>query len=248
MSLVSWIGQRRYGRSGFSDDALMITTQHSWWIRSLVLGAAVLAAPAARAQLQDADREKWERVPDLLAALELKPGMRVADVGAGDGFYTERIARVVCPAGRVTAVDINEPALAKLKERVRLAGLSNVDAILGDPANPRLDSETYDAVLVYNSYHEMTEHESMVQHMYRALKPGGRLVMVEPIHEKNRALSRKEQIAIHEISLGIADSELAAAGFEVRAKNGSFIRFTDEADPGGFWLLVAVRPLAKTKP
>lgn len=207
-----------------------------------VLIAALLAVSQLDAQLQDADREKWERVADLLAALDLNPGMHVADVGAGDGFYSERIARVVGPAGRVSAVDISEKALTKLTERTNQAGLTNVDAVLGLPADPRLDSGAYDAVLIYNSYHEMAEHKAMLLHIFRALKPGGRLVMVEPIHDKNRSLPRDKQVATHEISLEMVESELAAAGFEVRHKDASFIRFTDVANPGSFWLVVSIRP------
>lgn len=213
-------------------------------IATLLLAAALLATSGPPAQLQDADREKWERVPDLLAALELKPGMRVSDVGAGDGFHTVRIARAVGPGGRVTAVDISEQALTKLKERVNRAGIVNVDAVLGLPADPRLDPCAYDATLVYNSYHEMAEHQSMLRQMFRALKGGGRLVMAEPIHEKNRGLSREKQVATHEISLEIVGLELAAAGFKVHRKDESFIRFTDAANPGGFWLVVTVRPRA----
>ena len=209
---------------------------------ALALVSGLLAVAELYGQERDADREKWESVGKLLGALQLEPGKRVADIGAGDGFYTDRIARAVAPAGRVTAVDISEKALGRLKDRVSQAGLTNVDVVLGQPADPLLETGAYDAVLVYNSYHEMTEHRSMLRRIYQALKAGGRLVLVEPIHDKNRNLSRQDQIATHEIALEIVASELATAGFEVREKDESFIRFTDTANPGGFWLVVATRP------
>jgi len=212
------------------------------------LGAAKgKSASAASAQLDDASREKWERVPQLLAALGLEPGHRVADVGAGDGFYTERIAMRVGSSGRVRAVEISERSLAKLVERITRAGLANVEPMLGAIVDPRLESGAYDAILVYNSYHEFTQHAAMLRHFLVALKPGGRLVLVDPIHFKNRDLERHELVAIHEMSLAIVERELTAGGFVVRSRDESFIRFTSVEDPGGFWLLVATRPVAVTR-
>jgi SAM-dependent methyltransferase len=147
-------------------------------------------------------------------------------------------------SGRVRAVEISERSLVKLVERITRAGLANVEPMLGAIADPHLESGAYDAVLVYNSYHEFTEHDSMLRHFFQALRPGGRLVMVDPIHVKNRDLQRHELVAIHEMSLAIVERDLTAAGLAVRSKDESFIRFTSTADPGGFWLLVATRPVA----
>ena len=147
-------------------------------------------------------------------------------------------------SGRVRAVEISERSLVKLVERITRAGLANVEPMLGATADPHLESGAYDAILVYNSYHEFTEHAAMVRHLFEALKPGGRLVIVDPVHLKNRDLQRHELVAIHEMSLANVEGELTGAGFAVRSKDESFIRFTPTADPGGFWLLVATRPVA----
>lgn len=166
---------------GAAGDRIQLGRDKYTGMRTLpLLLASLVATSAASRQSEDASREKWQHVPEVLAALQLEPGRRVADIGGGDGFDTERIARHVGASGRDTAVEISDRALARLKERISRADLSSVQAVLGDVANPRLESGAFDAVLVYHSYHEMTEHRSMVEHRYDALTPGGRLVMVEP--------------------------------------------------------------------
>src|SRR5262245_52520650 len=92
----------------------------------------------AWAQSADDSREKTERVREILDALQAEPGRRVADVGAGEGFYTFRIAKAVGPTGRVTAVDVSEKYLVKLRERLTVDGIDNVDVVVGAVDDPRL--------------------------------------------------------------------------------------------------------------
>jgi len=139
----------------------------------------------------------------------------VADVGAGDGFFSVRIARAVQPNGRVAAVDVSDAALTKLRERASRDNVTNVDAVLGATDDPRLEAGHFDAVLIHNAYHEMTEHEAMLRHIRAALKPRGRLVIVEPMHDSSRGLPREKQVEKHDIestssttSFGRPDSKL----------------------------------------
>ena len=208
---------------------------------------AVLGALCARpcfAQVSDDDRGKFAPLPRLFEALDAKPGARIADVGSGDGFYTLQLARAVAPGGRVTATDIDPEALGKLKKHIETEKLDNVDVVLGRTDDPLLEPDTFDAVLIRNAYHEMTEHESILRHVREALKLGGRLVVAEKIRERSRRLSRKEQVAAHEIVSDIVVSELLAAGFEIRRRDESFDPLTETENPGGYWLIVAVKPRA----
>jgi SAM-dependent methyltransferase len=128
--------------------------------------------------------ERTERIdeerPDLvLAALELKPGMAVADVGAGTGYYAWRMAQRVGSSGTVYAVDIQPEMIAMLEKQVARRGTANVKALLGTPADPRLPSNTLDLVLMVDVYHEFEFPYEMLAALTRALKPGGRLVFVE---------------------------------------------------------------------
>ena len=135
---------------------------------SFVVG---LAASSLFAQTAgDAGRDKFENVSDILAALEVTTASRVADVGAGDGFYSVRIARAMPPGGRVSAVDVTEKALEQLRQRLEREKVSNVDPVLGAFDSPRLPADTFDAARIYNAYHEMTEYGPMLKGILSALR------------------------------------------------------------------------------
>jgi predicted methyltransferase len=219
----------------------MTMTRRYLAVRALV-GLLLITSPLLAQSDRDAGRDKYEKVADILAALEVATASRVADVGAGDGFYSVRIARAMPPSGRVTAVDVSEGALEKLRERLTREGVTNVDVTLGALDSPRLTPDSFDAALIYNSYHEMTEYRPMLQGILSGLKPGGRLVVIEPIHDSMRAHSRAEQTAKHEISDDLTAQELEAAGFRIARKDPKFRPFTDPAGPGGWWLIVAIKP------
>ena len=206
------------------------------FVLALVLPTFVLA------QESDADLERTQRVSDLLRLLDAHPGASIADVGAGDGFFTVRIARAVAPSGRVAAVDISTSALAKLRERAGREGVDNIDVIVGAADDPHLAAGQYDAVLIHNAYHEMREHEAMLAHIRSALKPEGRLVLAEPMHDRSRGKTRDEQVAKHDLDADIAESELRAAGFEEIDRDNRFVPFKDVA--GALWLIVA-RPASR---
>lgn len=209
--------------------------------RAVVFLAFVASAVASPAQRADANREKYEPLDVLVEALGIQAGAVVADVGAGDGYYTERLARVVGPTGRVVAVDINEKLLEQLRARLQEAALTNVDVILGTTDDPRLSIDSLDAVLIFNAYHEMPEHATMLRQIQQALKTRGRLVIVEPVHDSNRSLGRDQQVAKHEIAPDIVAAELQAAGFTIDISGRMFTTFTSTADPGGFWLVRGIR-------
>jgi ubiquinone/menaquinone biosynthesis C-methylase UbiE len=194
------------------------------------------------AQVADDSREKTERVSDILSALQAEPGKRIADIGAGEGFYSLRIARAVGPTGRVTAVDVSEKYLDKLRARIQQDKITNVDVVLGAVDDPRLPQGTFDSVLIYNAYHEMTTPEPILKAIFMGLKPGGRLVMSEPLHDNVRSATRAEQVKDHEIGPNFVQQELQAAGFDVIEQRPDFLAFPNPDHKGGFWLIVARKP------
>jgi predicted methyltransferase len=212
--------------------------------RALVsLIAMFSVSSVAWAQVADDSRDKSEKVSDILAALQAEPGKRVADVGAGEGFYSLRIARAVGPTGRVTAVDVSEKYLDKLRARLQQENVTNVDVVVGALDNPHLPENTFDAVLIYNAYHEMTTPEPILKAIFMALKPGGRLVMSEPLHDNVRSSTRAEQVKDHEIGPNFVEQELRAAGFDMIEQRPDFVAFTSPGHKGGFWLMVAWKPV-----
>jgi len=196
------------------------------------------ASSAANAQER---REKAIRLPDILEALAISRGSRVADIGAGEGFFTARLARTVATEGRIFAIDIDEKyAIPKLKELVQKESLENVAVIQSVPADPKLSTASIDAALMVNVYHEVEPFREMLGHVLDALKPGGRLVIVDNMPHKTKSRPRADQTKNHVLSPDLAEPEFKAAGFEIVSRKDDFIDRPDEEDAK--WMIICRRP------
>jgi arsenite methyltransferase len=169
-------------------------------------------------------RESWQRVPDIFAAMGIADGAVVADIGAGSGFFTTRLSKAVGANGRVYAVDVSSSALSGLRLRLERDGITNVETVLGSAADPKLPEGVLDAALIVNAYHEMTEHQAMLAAIGRALKPTGRLVIVEPIVETGRGAPRASQERNHQIAPQYVQADGLAAGYLVARFEDPFTR------------------------
>jgi protein-L-isoaspartate O-methyltransferase len=129
--------------------------------------------------LERPEREKEEEPAKLLEALALKPGMVVADIGAGSGYHTFRMAPVVGPTGKVLAVDVQPQMLKLIEARAKKLKVTNVEPIKGTQTDPKLPAGGVDLALMVDVYHEFTHPYEMGEQLVKALKPGGRLVFVE---------------------------------------------------------------------
>jgi ubiquinone/menaquinone biosynthesis C-methylase UbiE len=118
-------------------------------------------------------------VPRLVELLDLAPGMVVGDVGAGFGAWTMEFARWTGPGGHVFATDIGEAQLAALQDVVRREKLANVTVVKGTVESTNLPAACCDAILVRDAYHHFTAPQPMVRSLAAALKPGGRLAVVD---------------------------------------------------------------------
>jgi ubiquinone/menaquinone biosynthesis C-methylase UbiE len=125
------------------------------------------------------ERESEEHPEQALDALEIKRGAVVADIGAGVGYYTWRLAERVGPQGVVYGEDIQKEMLDGLTKNIAAHHLANVRPVLGTVEDPRLPAGALDLVLLVDVYHEFSEPEKMVDHIRDSLKPGGRLVLLE---------------------------------------------------------------------
>ena len=180
---------------------------------SLVISAQDIA--------HESEREQWQHIEDIFAAMNAHPASVVADIGAGDGFLTVRLSKLVGDSGHVYAEDIAEKRLVGLRKRVDDAHLSNVSTILGTAGDPKLPSGQLDAVVILNAYHEIEPYQEMLRHLHEALKQGGRLVISEPsplLGEETRA----QQTVKHHIASAFVRDELTSAGFTiVESREGS---------------------------
>jgi precorrin-6B methylase 2 len=129
--------------------------------------------------LERPEREKEEQPVKLLEALKLKEGDVVADVGAGSGYLSFRLAEKVGAKGKVLAVDIQEEMLDLIRKKSKEKKVANVEPVLGTITDPKLPAEGVDVIVMVDVYHEFDHPYEMTEAMVKALKPGGRLVFVE---------------------------------------------------------------------
>ena len=129
--------------------------------------------------LERPEREREEATSRMIKALDLKPGMTVADIGAGSGVITVLMAKEVLPGGRVVAVDVQQEMLDLLADKLKSQQVENVDLLLGTAKSPRLEPESIDLALMVDVYHELEFPYEMLLELSRAMKPGGRVVFVE---------------------------------------------------------------------
>ncbi|MSV29486.1 MAG: methyltransferase domain-containing protein, partial [Bryobacterales bacterium] len=156
-------------------------------------------------------RDGNERPELLLDALQIQEGATVADLGAGTGYFTWRLARRVGPRGKVIAVDIQRQMLDLVSEEVKKHALANVELVLGGPGDPQLPEGAVDLVLIANAYHEFSDPEAIMASVRRSLKPDGRVVLVEYSKENPRIPISE----LHRMSFAEIRSEVEAAGFEL---------------------------------
>lgn len=128
--------------------------------------------------LEGPDREAWQKPDEIMDALSIADGASVADIGPGAGWFTIRLARRVGPNGVVFAVDVQRPMLEAVRRRVAREGLLNVETRLGSDSDPNLPSRSLDAVLVVDVYPEVEDRVTFLRKVATALKPGGRIGIV----------------------------------------------------------------------
>ncbi|MBI2424353.1 MAG: methyltransferase domain-containing protein [Candidatus Hydrogenedentes bacterium] len=161
--------------------------------------------------LERPERVEEERPDEVIAAMELKPTDVVADIGAGSGFFTRRIAKVVTE-GKVLAVDIQPEMNAILEEKCAAEGIKNVEIILGEEADPKLPSESADWMILADVYHEFQDPQPMLAKMLQALKSTGKVALLEYRLEGESAA---HILKAHRMSVKQVLAEWNAAGFEL---------------------------------
>lgn len=140
---------------------------------------ANLFNPERKSRLDAPERAEWQRPDVVVAALHLKPGAAVADVGAGTGYFTFRIAEQVGPSGRLYAVDLQQDMLDTLTSRAAEARVMNVIPVLSGPVDTGLPDAAVDLVFIANVAHEYDDLDAGLRECARILRPGGRLAVVD---------------------------------------------------------------------
>jgi predicted methyltransferase len=173
---------------------------------------AAVVGPGAADWLDRPSRDEEQKPDEIVRSLGLKNGDVIADVGAGTGYFTWRLARAVAPSGLVYAVDIQPEMLSRLKTNMEKAGVRNVVAVLGETDDPKLPPASLDWVLLVDVYHELQQPKATLARMREALKPGGKVAVVEHRLEGLTALHVSED---HRMSTRQVLAEWEPAGFRL---------------------------------
>lgn len=185
-------------------------------------GAAVVALQDRSSESEWGTRDGWQRPQDVMDELGLTAGSAVADIGAGRGYFAFRLAARVGPNGKVYAVDIDEGDLKRLASRAREQNLAQIETVHGAADDPRLPDGCVDAILVVNAYHEMRDYDAMLRGMFRALRPRGRLAIIDEDSEAGKP--RSSYHSSHEIPASLVREDAERNGFRLLRQPEGFRR------------------------
>jgi predicted methyltransferase len=149
------------------------------------------------------ERDDAGEVDQLVRLLGIQPGMTVADIGAGSGYYVVRLSPIVGAEGRIIAEDVTPEYLRGLRDRVRDLGLQNVATSLGEPHDPRLPADTVDVAILVHMYHEIAQPYALLYNLVPALKAQARVGILDALRPT----------AKHGTPPGVLQCELAAVGY-----------------------------------
>jgi cyclopropane fatty-acyl-phospholipid synthase-like methyltransferase len=188
------------------------------------------------AQIKSAELE----VPQLVELLELKPGMTVADVGAGFGAWTMRLARELGPTGRVYATDVGAAQIAALRDATRREQLNNVTVIEGAVNSSNLPALCCDAILIRDAYHHFTEPEALIRSFAASLKLGGRLAVIDFPPRPNTEVPSgvPANRGGHDVPPEVVQREVGAVLTHVR----TIATWSAESQPASLFLLLFRKP------
>jgi SAM-dependent methyltransferase len=158
-------------------------------------------------QFDDPSRDAWQKPDLVVAAMQIAPGMTVADIGAGTGYFESYLSRAVGPSGRVFALDIEPDMVRYLKDRASRERLGNVEARRVAPDDPGLPAASVDRVLVVDTWHHISNRAAYAAHLLAALKPGGQVFVVDFRRDAERGPPPEHRIDPEEVA-----RELSAGG------------------------------------
>jgi SAM-dependent methyltransferase len=206
-----------------ATTALFLSVATAQGVGSHPVSGRVYARPmgvAGAPWLEREEREDEEAPTRALDIIKVTPGSTVADIGAGSGYFTERLSKLVGPAGKVYANDIQQGMLDLLQRRIDRQRLTNITLVLGEPADPKLPPSSIDMALMVDVYHELGDPQTMLANIRKALKPDGRLVLLEYKGEDPSV----PILPLHKMTVAQAKLELEHEGYKLARVDSSLPR------------------------
>jgi predicted methyltransferase len=161
-------------------------------------------------EFDDPARDEWQKPAEVVAAMKITPGMTVADIGAGTGYFEPHLSRAVGPSGKVLAIDVEPDMVRYLGERVKREKLENVEPRKGEFADPGLGTAAVDRVLIVDTWHHIDGREAYAKKLGEGLKPGGLVVIVDFTMEAKKGPPPEHRIAAEKIVAELASAGLSA--------------------------------------
>ncbi|HLY61805.1 MAG TPA: methyltransferase domain-containing protein [Terriglobia bacterium] len=190
-----------------------------------------------------AERDSWQRPEEVMDKLGIKAGSVVGDVGCGSGYFTFHFAARVGADGKVYAEDLEPDLLAKIQARAAQEKLRQIEVLQGTADDPSLPEGKLDAILVMNAYHEMKNYDAMLRGMFKALKPGGVLAIID--HEAEPGQPRSEYQQGHRIPAELVREDLARNGFRFLRSEPGFLSTDTHKN---FFFLIFRKPESASEP
>jgi len=221
---------------------MTLSPRATWNLLFLLLTLTFFAAPVP-AQDDSKARDAWEKPQQVMDVLGIKNGSVVADVGAGEGYFTFHFADRVGGTGKVYAEDILNDPLEKIRKRAAKQKLAQIETIRGETSDPHLPAERMDVVLISNAYHEMREYDPMLQAIFRALKPGGLLAIIDAPADPGEP--REKYYPRHRIPEQLVRDDAARNGFTFLRQRPTF---TPPDSDRTYFFLIFQKPASPAAP
>ena len=187
------------------------------------------------------ERDQWMDVEQIFQLAGIEESQHVADIGCHEGYFSIHLARKVGVRGKVFSVDVREDRLEKLNKNASDRELFNITTILGEYDDPKLPEKELDVVVIMDTYHEMKDYMTILEHVKLSLKPTGRILIIEKLKSYAKNKSRKEQVSSHTLSPGFVKKELQEAGFKVIGQFNDLGNWENNTSKK-IWALIAVIP------
>ena len=187
------------------------------------------------------ERDTWMDVNYIFQEAGIEKGSFVADIGCHEGYLSIHLANRVGSEGKVYAVDIRTDRLESLEEHLKDRDINNVNVVLGDYDNPKLPKGSLDVVVIMDTYHEMTDYMTVLEHVRQSLKPGGRIVIIEKLKSRIKGKSRATQTNAHSLGMKYVEGELVKTGFKVAKKDNDLGNWENDRDKV-IWMIIAEIP------
>jgi len=186
------------------------------------------------------ERDDWMRISDFLEITKIQKEDVIADIGCHEGYMSIHLAKRVGLNGKVYAVDLKQYRLNKLQENAKNRGLENITTVLGDFDDPKLPTNTFDAIYIIDTYHEIEDYREVLGHVKRSLKPNGKLILLEKLKSPIKDKSRNQQADAHSLSSKYVKKELEEVGFRIEYEETNFGLWERDSEKQ-IWFVIALK-------